>query len=261
MKQGPYIWSRRDFLAAAAAWAAALSACGGARHPSRTAFTDLDLAELPAADAVRHATEATSPPSRTPPRSSNDARPARPSTRSSRAAGKPLGALHGLPVPIKDSVNTKDLPTTGGTPALRSFQPKEDAPIVRVLADAGAILLGKTNLHELSFGWTSNNQAFGPVRNPYDPTRIPGGSTGGTAVAVAARMAPLRVAEGTEGSIRVSAALTGIAGFRPTTGRYPSSGVIPITPLFDQVGPHARCVAEGVWSGRNSAIKMIGTFP
>jgi mandelamide amidase len=161
-----------------------------------------------------------------------------------RDAGEALGALHGLPIPIKDSVNTKDLPTTGGTLALRGFRPQEDAPIVRALLDAGGIVLGKTNLHELSFGWTSNNLAFGAVRNPYDPSRIPGGSTGGTAAAVAARMAPLGVAEDTEGSIRVPAALCGIAGFRPTTGRYPSEGVLPITPHFDQVGPHARTVRD-----------------
>lgn len=161
-----------------------------------------------------------------------------------RGSGAALGPLHGLPIPIKDSINTKDLPTTAGTPALREFRPKADAPIVRSLVDAGAIVLGKTNLHELSWGWTSNNLAFGPARNPYDPTRIPGGSSGGTAAAVCARMAPLGVAEDTEGSIRVPAAMCGIAGFRPTTGRYPSTGVVPITPLFDQVGPHARSVAD-----------------
>jgi indoleacetamide hydrolase len=108
-----------------------------------------------------------------------------------RKSGAKLGPLHGLPIPIKDSVNTSDLRTTAGTPALRQFQPREDAPIVRALRDAGAIVLGKTNLHELSLGWTSNNQAFGAVHNPYDPARIPGGSSGGTAAAVAARMAPL----------------------------------------------------------------------
>jgi Asp-tRNA(Asn)/Glu-tRNA(Gln) amidotransferase A subunit family amidase len=161
-----------------------------------------------------------------------------------RSSGAKLGPLHGLPIPVKDSVNTKDFPTTGGTPALRNFRPKEDAPIVRALVDAGAIVLGKTNLHELSFGWTSNNLAFGAVHNPYDPKRIPGGSSGGTAVAVATRMAPLGVAEDTEGSIRVPAAMCGIAGFRPTTKRYLSTGVLPITALFDQVGPHARSVAD-----------------
>jgi Asp-tRNA(Asn)/Glu-tRNA(Gln) amidotransferase A subunit family amidase len=161
-----------------------------------------------------------------------------------RSSGAKLGPLHGLPIPIKDSVNTKHFPTTAGTPALRNFRPTEDAPIVRTLVDAGAIIFGKTNLHELSFGWTSNNLAFGAVHNPYDPKRIPGGSSGGTAVAVATHMAPLGVAEDTEGSIRVPAAMCGIAGFRPTTTRYPSTGVAPISPLFDQVGPHARSVAD-----------------
>ena len=161
-----------------------------------------------------------------------------------RSVGATLGPLHGLPIPIKDSVNTKDLPTTAGTPALRNFQPSEDAPLVRALREAGAIVLGKTNLHELSYGYTSNNHAFGAIHNPYDTTRIPGGSSGGTAAAIAYHMAPLGVAEDTEGSIRVPAALCGLAGFRPTTGRYPTHACAPISPLFDQVGPHARSVAD-----------------
>ena len=161
-----------------------------------------------------------------------------------RTAGAGLGALHGLPIPVKDSVNTKDLPTSGGTTALRNFRPSADAPVVATLRNAGAIVMGKTNIHELSFGWTSNNLAFGAVHNPYDLARIPGGSTGGTAAAVAARIAPLGVAEDTEGSIRVPAALCGIAGFRPTTGRYATTAVVPISALFDQIGPHARSVAD-----------------
>lgn len=161
-----------------------------------------------------------------------------------RASGGYLGPLHGLPIPIKDSVNTKDLPTTAGTPALRSFRPKDDAPIVRALYDAGAILLGKTNLHELSFGWTSTNLAFGAVKNPYDPTRIPGGSSGGTAVAVATGMAPLGVAEDTMGSIRVPASMCGIAGFRPSTFRYSPRGIVPLTSVFDTAGPQARTVSD-----------------
>jgi Asp-tRNA(Asn)/Glu-tRNA(Gln) amidotransferase A subunit family amidase len=159
-------------------------------------------------------------------------------------AGTKPGALFGLPIPVKDSVNTRDYPTTGGTPALRHFRPAEDAPVVAALRAAGAVVLGKTNLHELSFGWTSNNLAFGAVHNPYDLSRIPGGSSGGTAAAIAARLAPLGVAEDTEGSIRVPAAFCGIAGFRPTTGRYSTRGCVPISPLFDQVGPHARSVAD-----------------
>ncbi len=161
-----------------------------------------------------------------------------------RRAGKALGPLFGLPIPVKDSVNTRDYPTTGGTPALKDFRPREDAPIIASLRGAGAIVLGKTNLHELSFGWTSNNLAFGAVHNPYDASRIPGGSSGGTAAAIAAHLAPLGVAEDTEGSIRVPAAFCGIVGFRPTTGRYSTRGCVPISGLFDQVGPHARHMAD-----------------
>ena len=161
-----------------------------------------------------------------------------------RSSGAELGPLHGLPIPVKDSVNTKDYPTSGGTYALRNFVPDEDASLVRKLIRAGAFVLGKTNIHELSFGWTSNNLTFGAVHNPYDVRCIPGGSSGGTAAAVAAGMSPLGIAEDTLGSIRVPAALCGLYGFRPTTGRYPTDGVIPITPLFDQTGPHARAMSD-----------------
>ena len=161
-----------------------------------------------------------------------------------RRDGTTPGPLFGLPIPVKDSVNTADYPTTAGTPALRHFRPRQDAPTVTALRNGGALVLGKTNLHELSYGWTSNNLAFGPVRNPYDHDRIPGGSSGGTAAAVAARLAPLGVAEDTEGSIRVPAAFCGIAGFRPTTGRYSTRGCAPISPLFDQIGPEARTVTD-----------------
>jgi mandelamide amidase len=153
--------------------------------------------------------------------------------------------LHGLPIPVKDSVSTMALPTSSGTGALRAFKPKDDADVVKRLLSHGAIVMGKTNLHELSFGWTSNNGVFGPVRNPYDPERSPGGSSGGSAVAVAARMAPLAVAEDTNGSIRVPASCCGVAGLRPTFGRYPNGGIIPLTTnKFDQVGPLARCVTD-----------------
>ena len=179
-----------------------------------------------------------------------------------RASGADLGPLHGLPIPVKDSVNTIDYPTTGGTPALRNFRPAQDAKLISLLKQAGAFVMGKTNIHELSFGWTSNNQAYGAVRNPYATGRIPGGSSGGTAAAIAARMAPLGVAEDTQGSIRVPAALCGICGFRPTTHRYPNEGVMPITPLFDQVGPHARCVDDlqlfdAIISGEQPALRPM----
>ncbi|MBC7504540.1 MAG: hypothetical protein H7267_02240, partial [Sandarakinorhabdus sp.] len=179
-----------------------------------------------------------------------------------RAAGGVLGPLHGLPIPVKDSINTAGIETTAGTRALRGWIPARDATTLARLKAAGAIVLGKTNIHELSFGWTSSNLEFGAVRNPYDPSCIPGGSSGGTAAAVAARMAPLGVAEDTQGSIRVPAALCGIAGFRPTTGRYPTDGTAPITALFDQIGSHARCVADlalfdAVVSGEEGPIEPV----
>jgi Asp-tRNA(Asn)/Glu-tRNA(Gln) amidotransferase A subunit family amidase len=180
-----------------------------------------------------------------------------------RASGQALGALHGLPLPVKDSIDTADYRTTSGTNALREFRPARDAAVMTPLRSAGALVLGKTNIHELSYGWTSNNAAFGPVRNPYDRERIPGGSTGGTAAAIAARMAPAGLAEDTNGSIRIPAALSGICGLRPTTGRWPQRGVMPITPLFDAVGPHARTVADlalldGVVTGNTNLAPASG---
>lgn len=162
-----------------------------------------------------------------------------------RASGARLGALHGLPIPVKDSVNTKNLPTTNGTGAFRDYVPKDDAEIVKRLLGQGAIVMGKTNIHELSYGWTSNNGVYGPVRNPYDAERVPGGSSGGSGVAVAARMAPLAIAEDTLASIRAPASLCGLAGLRPSYGRYPGEGIMPITlNKFDQAGPVARTVAD-----------------
>jgi Asp-tRNA(Asn)/Glu-tRNA(Gln) amidotransferase A subunit family amidase len=162
-----------------------------------------------------------------------------------RASGAILGALHGLPIPVKDSVNSKELPTSNGTGALRDFRPRDDAGVLTSLLAQGAILMGKTNLHELSYGWTSNNEIFGAVHNPYEPNHVPGGSSGGSAVAVAAQMAPLAVAEDTWGSIRIPASMCGLAGLRPSFGRYPDDGIMPLTDAkFDQVGPLARCVAD-----------------
>jgi mandelamide amidase len=144
-----------------------------------------------------------------------------------------------------DSVNSKALPTSNGTRALRDFRPNDDAGVLKSLLAQGGILMGKTNLHELSCGWTSNNEIFGAVHNPYAPNHVPGGSSGGSGVAVAARMAPLAVAEDTWGSIRVPASMCGLAGLRPSFGRYPDDGIMPLTQAkFDQVGPLARSVAD-----------------
>jgi mandelamide amidase len=161
-----------------------------------------------------------------------------------RASGVPLGKLHGLLIPVKDSVNTMLLPTSNGTRALKDFRPRKDAAVLIPLFAQGAILMGKTSLHEMSYGHTTNNLAFGPTRNPYDTSRVPGGSSGGSAAAVAAHLAPLAVAEDTFGSIRVPASFCGIVGLRPSVGRYPGAGVMPITPRWDTVGPLARSVAD-----------------
>ena len=252
--------SRREFLAWGAALATSAAGCGETENKSSVAMTT-PLTDLSATDAIAAMHDgnisaesyATALLDRCesgahlnafisfePERVLEAARAAD----TKRAAGSDLATLHGLPIPVKDSVNTKDYRTTGGTTALSRFTPAEDAELVTRLKNAGAIVMGKTNIHELSFGWTSNNQAFGSVKNPYDITRIPGGSSGGTAAAIAYRMAPIGIAEDTQGSIRVPAALCGVYGFRPTQNRYPNTGVVPITPLFDQVGPHTRNVAD-----------------
>ena len=154
------------------------------------------------------------------------------------------GRLAGLPVPVKDNFDTADMPTTGGTPGLRDHRPRHNAPVVQRLIDEGACIMGKLNMHELAYGITSNNGAFGAVRNPYDPSRIPGGSSGGSGAAVAARMAPVALGSDTGGSVRIPAALCGVAGMRPTTGRYSQAGVVPISHTRDTAGPLARSVAD-----------------
>ncbi|MEV6325105.1 indoleacetamide hydrolase [Nocardia sp. NPDC051787] len=161
-----------------------------------------------------------------------------------RASGATLGPLHGVPLAVKDNIDTADLPTTGGTPALRRHQPVADADVVRRLRDAGALVLGKTNLHELAYGMTSNNGHYGPVANPYRTDRIAGGSSGGTAAAVAARMAPAGLGTDTGGSVRMPASLCGVVGFRPTLGRYSQNGLILVSSTRDTVGPLARSVAD-----------------
>jgi mandelamide amidase len=163
-----------------------------------------------------------------------------------RRRGDRLGPLHGVPLVLKDNIDTADFPTTAGTPGLAAHRPKRNAQVAQQLLDAGALVLGKANLQELAYGPTSNNAAFGPVRNPYDPTRIPGGSSGGTAAAVAARLAPAGLGTDTAGSVRVPGSLCGITSFRPTTLRWSQAGIVPISHTRDTAGPMARNVADCV---------------
>ena len=154
------------------------------------------------------------------------------------------GALHGVPIVVKDNIHVAGVPSSAGTPALKAFVPTRNAPVAEKLIRAGAIVLGKTNMHELAFGITSNNAAFGPARNAYDPSRIAGGSSGGTGNAIAARMAAAGLGSDTGGSVRIPAALNGISGLRPTLGRYSQEGVTPIAHTRDTAGPMAREVAD-----------------
>jgi Asp-tRNA(Asn)/Glu-tRNA(Gln) amidotransferase A subunit family amidase len=163
-----------------------------------------------------------------------------------RAAGTSTGPLHGVPLALKDNLDTAEYATTGGTPGLQGNRPKRNAVIVQALLDAGAITLGKCNLHELAYGITNNNGAYGPARNPYAPDRIPGASSGGTGVAVAARLAPGGIGSDTGGSVRIPAALCGLVGLRPTTGRWSQAGIVPISHTRDTAGPMTRSVADCV---------------
>ncbi len=180
-----------------------------------------------------------------------------------REQGMQLGPLHGVPIVIKDNIHLAGLPNTAGTPALRGFVPKDTAPVAQALIDAGAIVLGKTNMHELALGITSNNAAFGAVVTPYDKGRFAGGSSGGTAAAIAARMAPAGLGTDTGGSVRIPAALNGIVGLRPTVGRYSQQGITPLSHTRDTAGPMARTVRDlvlldQVISGDLRPIPMAG---
>ncbi len=152
--------------------------------------------------------------------------------------------LHGLPMIVKDNIDTEDFKTTCGTPTLQDHQPARNAAVVQTLVDAGVLVIGKANLDELAGGVTGNNAHFGPVRNPYDQLLIAGGSSGGTAAAIAAHQVPVGLATDTGGSARIPAALCGICGFRPSTGRYPSGGVLVLSHTRDTIGVMARTVED-----------------
>jgi len=161
-----------------------------------------------------------------------------------RKGRRDRGPLHGVPISLKDNIYTAGIRTTAGSKILRDFIPKEDAAVVAQLKDAGAVLLGKTNMHEFAYGVTSNNPHYGPVRNPWDLSRIPGGSSGGSAAAVAAGLCYGSIGTDTGGSIRIPAALCGVAGLKPTWGRISCEGVVPLSPLLDCTGPLARTVRD-----------------
>src|SRR5436190_10327654 len=160
------------------------------------------------------------------------------------AAGRRIGPLHGIPISLKDLIDQKGVRTTAGSLVRKDHVADADAVVTKRLRDAGAVFVGKTNLHEFAFGTTSEDSGFGLVRNPHDPSRSPGGSSGGSAVAVATGMSLGTVGTDTGGSIRIPAAACGIVGLKPEWGDVSASGVVPLSRQLDHVGPLAASVAD-----------------
>jgi aspartyl-tRNA(Asn)/glutamyl-tRNA(Gln) amidotransferase subunit A len=154
------------------------------------------------------------------------------------------GPMHGIPIAHKDLVYTKGVRTTGGSKILEDFVPDHDADIAINLERAGAVMVGKTNLHEFAYGITSSNPHFGPVRNPWDTDRIPGGSSGGSGAAIAAGIVPMATGTDTGGSIRIPASFCGITGLKPTFGLISKHGVMPLGWTMDHMGPMTKTVRD-----------------
>jgi len=161
-----------------------------------------------------------------------------------RKAGHVRGPMHGIPIVLKDNYDTKDMITSAGSLALAAHQPKSDAFVVRKLREAGAVIIGKTNLHELASGITTISSLGGQTLNPYDPARCPGGSSGGTGAAVAASFAAIGWGTDTCGSIRIPSAYASLFGLRPTEGLFSRDGIVPLSLTQDVPGPLARTVTD-----------------
>ena len=160
------------------------------------------------------------------------------------ADGRDRGPLHGVPISIKDLFDLRGVPTTAASRVRDGHVAVHDAPSMALLRRAGAVFLGKTNLHEFAFGTTNEDSAFGPARNPHDPSRSPGGSSGGSAASVASGMALATIGTDTGGSIRIPAAACGIVGLKPTLGEISTDGVVPLSWTMDHVGPLTQSVAD-----------------
>jgi aspartyl-tRNA(Asn)/glutamyl-tRNA(Gln) amidotransferase subunit A len=159
-------------------------------------------------------------------------------------AGHRLGPLHGIPIALKDNVALRGLPTTAGSKVLADWIPEEDATVAARLKGAGAVIVGKTNMHEFAWGGTTANPHYGFCRNPWNPERFPAGSSGGSGAAVAARTCFGALGTDTGGSIRLPSAVNGVVGIRPTIGRVSNFGVIPLAWSMDTVGPMTRTVED-----------------
>ena len=160
------------------------------------------------------------------------------------AAGRNRGPLHGIPIALKDNIDTAGILTTAASAVYADRVPTEDAPVVTKLRDAGAVFLGKLNMHEFAYGGTCTITHYGPVRNPWDTDYTPGGSSGGSAAAVAARMCAAALGTDTAASIRLPAAYCGVTGLKATHGLASIRGIVPLSEMHDHVGPIARSVAD-----------------
>ena len=160
------------------------------------------------------------------------------------AAGRYRGPLHGIPISLKDLFDLRGTPTTAASHVRRHHVATHDAPSVARLRDAGAVFVGKTNLHEFAFGTTNEDSAFGPARHPLDPSRSPGGSSGGSAASVADGMCCASMGTDTGGSIRIPSAVCGLVGLKPTVGELPTAGVVPLSATMDHIGPICRSVDD-----------------
>lgn len=162
----------------------------------------------------------------------------------SRSPRRDRGPLHGIPVSLKDNIYTAGIRTTAGSKILREFVPRQNADVVTALFEAGVVLLGKTNMHEFAYGASNINPHYGVTRNPWDWERIPGGSSGGSAAALAAGLGYGSIGSDTGGSIRIPSSLCGTVGLKPTFGLVSTEGVVPLAPSLDVVGPLARSVGD-----------------
>ena len=160
------------------------------------------------------------------------------------ARGEGRGPLHGIPIAVKDLFRTQGVRTTGGSKLFEDYVPDHDSTVVEWLRAGGAVLIGKTGMHELAYGITSSNPHFGAIRNPWDRDRIPGGSSGGSGAAVAAGMVAMAMGSDTGGSIRIPAAFCGVVGLKPTYGRVSRYGAMPLAFTLDHMGPLTRSVRD-----------------
>ncbi len=227
--------SARNLMRAEAASIGELASAIAAGRVTATAVTEACLARIEARNPVLNAFISVQ---------ADDALRAAHAADAEIARGASRGPLHGVPISLKDLIDVRGVPTTAASRVREHHVARADARVVVRLREAGAVLIGKTNLHEFAFGTTNEESGWGPARHPEDPTRSPGGSSGGSAISVAEGMAWASVGTDTGGSIRIPAAACGLVGLKPSLGEVPTSGIVPLSHTMDHVGPLCRTVDD-----------------